>query len=275
MISIFDYIDYRHFLKELFEKKKEEDKKFSHRYFANRLELGSSGYMLTVMQGKRNLTEHLAEKIVKLFSMSKQERTYFLLIVNYAHSKSQDEKQFLFEKVVRNKNRNVKDIPVASYQFYEKWYYSAIREAVAIMNISTNYSEVAQMLSPSIKASEVEESLELLSALNLIKKDENGIYKRISQAISTGSEWNSATIQNLQMTLSDLAKESLLRFPGEQREMSNLTLSISQKNISVIKDKIKQLRSEILELAIADREPDSVIQCNFQVFPLLLGNEEL
>ncbi len=143
------------------------------------------------------------------------------------------------------------------------------------MNISTNYSEVAQMFSPSIKASEVEEALELLSVLNLIKKDENGIYKRISQAISTGSEWNSATIQNLQMTLSDLAKESLLRFQGEQREMSNLTLSISQKNISVIKDKIKQLRSEILELAIADKEPDSVIQCNFQVFPLLLGNEEL
>ncbi len=268
MISIFDYLNYREYIRDLYDETKRKKPHFSHRFLAERLELGSSGYILAVIQGKRNLSEKLAVKIAEYFKLPKKEKDYLLLIVRYNHVKSQDEKQYLFNRIIQLKNRVIKDVSPEQYRFYEKWYYSAIREAVAIIPFKDDYRRLSDLLIPKISVEEAKESILLLEQIGFIKKGEDGIYQRTSPAISTGSSWNSHTIENLQMTLSDLAKESLGSFSREEREMSNLTLSISHKNMTVIKDKIKNLRREILELAVADDKPDSVIQCNFQVFPL-------
>ncbi len=268
MVSVFSYISYQDFLTDLFDATKREKPHFSHRFLASRLDLSSSGYMIAVMKGNRKLTEKLALRIVDYFKLSSKESDYFLLLVRYTHAKSQDEKQYLFNRIIKLKNRVVKDITPEYYRFYEKWYYSAIREVIATMEFNDDFASLSKHLIPAISVSEAKEAVQLLEQLGFIKRDENGIYSRVNQVISTGSSWSSPAIENLQMTLSDLAKESLGKFDKGEREMSNLTLSISRDNIGVIKDKIKELRREILELAAADPTPDSVIQCNFQVFPL-------
>jgi uncharacterized protein (TIGR02147 family) len=67
MVNVFDFIDYREYLKAYFEDRKASDPKFSHRWLAGRLDLSTSNFILLVMQGKRNLNAGLCLRISEVF----------------------------------------------------------------------------------------------------------------------------------------------------------------------------------------------------------------
>ena len=74
---IFDYLDYRAFLKDMFCFRKWKDKHFSYRYFAGKSGFASPNYLKLVIDGDRNLTNGSIAKIAKGFKLKKQEREYF------------------------------------------------------------------------------------------------------------------------------------------------------------------------------------------------------
>ena len=66
----------------------------------------------------------------------------------------------------------------------------------------------------------------------------------------------------------ELAREALYSVPKTHRDISTLTLSISEQGLQHIKEKIKDCRRELLEIAKADENADRVYQLNLQLFPL-------
>jgi uncharacterized protein (TIGR02147 family) len=52
------------------------------------------------------------------------------------------------------------------------------------------------------------------------------------------------------------------------RDISTLTLSISESSLQRMKEKIRECRRELLEIAKADEHADRVYQLNLQLFPL-------
>ena len=66
----------------------------------------------------------------------------------------------------------------------------------------------------------------------------------------------------------DLGKESMERFTSENRNVTSLTISIPESKIAEVKDKIARLREDLLQLALQSKDPDTVVQINFQEFPL-------
>lgn len=274
MKELFSYIRFRQYLHDWYAECKKKHTYFSHRYLAQKLEIGSSGYLLAVMQGKRNLTEAVAEKLMAFMTLSKKERDYFQLLVSYDQAKTEEEKQFLFEKILKQRKKELIAVPQEKYQFYEQWYYLVLREAVALYEISDDVTVLTKVITPHVKADAIREGLELLESIGFIYRNEKGIYRRSDPVITTGGEWASATIENLQATFCDLAKEALHCFPKEERDMTNLTLSISSDTLPRIKKRVQEMRHELLQMAQGDAHPDTVVQCNFQIFPLLQKEEE-
>lgn len=275
MVALFEYIRFRQFLQEWYAENKSSHAYFSHRYLANKLEIGSSGYLLAVMQGKRNLTDSVAEKLIAFIGFTKREADYFLLLVSYDQAKSQEEKQFLFEKILKQRKKQLVEVSEEKYQFYEQWYYLVLREAVALYEISDDVQFLTRFIMPKVTVDEILQGLQRLESLGFIYRDESGVYRRSEPVITTGGEWASATIENLQARFCDLAKEALHTFPKEQRDMTNLTLSISSESLPRIKKRVQEMRHELLQMAQSDENPDTVVQCNFQIFPLLQSEEEL
>jgi uncharacterized protein (TIGR02147 family) len=66
----------------------------------------------------------------------------------------------------------------------------------------------------------------------------------------------------------DIAKDALYRFEKKDRNFSSLTLSISQNGYEKIRQKVEDLRAELVDLVKEDSGIDRVIQVNFQIFPL-------
>jgi uncharacterized protein (TIGR02147 family) len=268
VVSLFDYLDYRQFLRALFEEKKRENIGFSHRSLMNKLSLQAPGHMLFIMQGKRRLTTAIALRLASYLKFSKREHRYLLALVRYSDARTPAEKQYAFEELLQLRQHPSTPVPPDSYRFYEKWYYSVVRAVLDVERINDDYQRLAALLRPAITVAQAREAVELLLELGMIVRDETGVLRPAHSAISTGDAWQGAVIHNLQRQFIELSKESLDRFDKKERDISNLTITVSGQTYDLIKKKVAELRSQIMAMACADTAPDNVLQVNIQLFPL-------
>ena len=265
--DIYHYLDYQAWLAVVFKQKKAENPAFSHRYVSQRLGLKSSGYILYVMQGKRKLTEKLAIRLAQILKITKQETDYFLQSIRYTHATTSEEKQFHFQRLISLRRKHVKNIGPEQYRFYEKWYYPVVREVLALVPFTGDCEELSTMIIPPVKAADITEAINLLSDLDLIVRDVDGRYYKKEAVISTGDMWHSAVIHAHQRDLIERGRDALDNIPKAQRDISHVTITASQETFDLIAQRIAHVRSEILELARQEKNPDRVLQCSFIVFP--------
>ncbi|MGE5671774.1 MAG: TIGR02147 family protein [Fibrobacterota bacterium] len=267
MAEIFTYTDYRKFIKDHCEDIRKEKPFFSYRYIAQKAELKSTGFISWVVSGKRTISLKLAHKICTIFKLGKRETDYFLLLVNHNQSTSGTERQHYLDRMLAFRSTRTEIVHRDQDQYYSKWYYAAIRELVAISDI-TDEQDIAAQLRPSITRTEAKDALALLCRLLLIRKKSDGTYERTSAAIRAGNDIDRAIIHGYQSATMQLGQSSLCRFDKEERDISSLTVSCNAADIQRIKDSICKLRAEITELACDCSNANQIFQINVQFFPL-------
>jgi uncharacterized protein (TIGR02147 family) len=135
MIDIFEYIDYRKLLKDLYNERRAENKCFSYRFIAQKVGFSSAGFFANIIQGKRNISPEFIFGFARVFKLKKQETEYFELLVNFDQAKSHEQKKYYFEKMLSSKKSKIKIIEKQQYEFYSKWYYTAVREVLTFLNL--------------------------------------------------------------------------------------------------------------------------------------------
>jgi uncharacterized protein (TIGR02147 family) len=268
MTDIFTYLDYRKFLRDAYAEKKATNKNFSYRYLAQKTGLKSAGFFSWVLQGKRNLSSHLMIKFAEAFKLGKREAAYFELLVGYNQARTHEARKHFFDKIAAYRRPTARLIDPDQYEFYEQWYYAAIREWIGIHPFQDDYVRLAKSLVPPIAPAEAKKAVDLLERLGLIEKNAQGLFERKESTLTTGDSWKSLAITHYQIQSIDLAKQSLEKFTKAERDISTLTLSCSRKTFENIRERVRNLRQELAELVKNDPHPEAVYQCNFQVFPL-------
>ena len=81
-INIFDYSDYRKFLREFYEVEKSLDPTFSYRVFATAVDMDAS-LLLKILQGKRHVSPKCIESFVQFFRFKEGKAEYFREMVAY------------------------------------------------------------------------------------------------------------------------------------------------------------------------------------------------
>lgn len=267
--DIFDYLDYRAFLRDMFNYKKEKNQYFSYRAFSGRAGFSSPNFLKLVITDQRNLTNASVGKIAKGFDLKKQERDFFENLVFMNQASSHDDKNHYYTKMM-SANGYLKShkIDKSSYEYFSKWYYPAIREIAIFGNRNSTPEEMAKLLNPNITLKEAENALNLLLELELLRKDKAGLWKQVDKVVSTGPEVKSLVIANYHKEMIKLGIESLERHPSDKRDISGVTLSVKKEKITEIKKRIVAFRKELLKLACEDENSDQVVQINIQAFPL-------
>jgi uncharacterized protein (TIGR02147 family) len=200
--------------------------------------------------------------------LSRRQAEYFQLLVLYNQAKTLAEKKHHFERLLAHKGSKVKKIERELYQFFEKWYYVAVREIIDIYPFKDDYRELGLRLEPHITPDEAKAAVVLLEKLGFIMKNRDGIYQKTDPVISTGNDARAVALDNFQIEMLNLARRAVDHFPRETRSFSTLSLSISQKEYAVILDELREFRKRVLEIARTSALPDRIYQFNFQVFPL-------
>jgi uncharacterized protein (TIGR02147 family) len=275
--SIYEYTDYREYLKDLILNKKQQQSSYSIRLLSIKSGIKSPGFLSMVLNNKRNITGELALKIAAALGLGKKEERYFLLMVEYTHTKRLESKHdILLQMLMLSRTNPVRNLLPEQFEFYDKWYYSVIRELVEVTMVTdSNVDQIAESLEPQLKPREVRQALDILTKLKLIHKNEIGQYKRNDVLISCGEDIRSVVIGKYQSAMLELACAALQKVPREQRDFSTVTLSIDNDAFLQIKDRCSRFRKEILDIASRVEKPDSIVQINIQCFPVLKANREI
>jgi uncharacterized protein (TIGR02147 family) len=266
--SIFEYTDYRQYLRDLFDEKKRQNAGFSHRVLAQKLGLSTSNYVMLIMQGKRNLNADLRYRMSAVFKHSSKEAEHFEHMVNFAHAKTSSEKNYYFTKMISmRKLLKMKVLHDSQYEYLSTWYNPVIRELVTHSEWDGNFDVLAKMVRPSITASQAKKSVDLLIKCGLITfKD--GEYVQTSPLVTTEKSLVSLAITGFHQEMCKRALDILDSPDRENRNVTGATLHISRKTFEMIKEELARCRSTILAMAQADAEADSVYHMNLQLFPV-------
>ncbi|HUI92139.1 MAG TPA: TIGR02147 family protein [Chitinivibrionales bacterium] len=267
MKSVFAYLSFREFLRDGYKARKAVNAAFSYRFIARRLGINASTFV-RILQGKRNLTLKMVAPVAEVFKLGKRETAYFGLLVSLEQAGSDQEKKLYFEKAVSFNKSEVITLLADRYALFESWKYIAIRELLSHYRFCGDYGALGRMCAPPITPGEAQRAVALLARLGMIRKDGKGCYLPTDKFVTVGENWRSIAIANYQKSTIALAGEAIERFPSDERDISTCTVSLSQKGLALVKDKVRTLRKEILEVENMDPECDRVFQVNFQIFPL-------
>lgn len=267
MKPIFDYLEYRDFLKDFYDEKKAARSFFSYRLFGAKVGIDAS-YLAKVLIKTRHIADSSIRAVADFCGLTGDEADYFEAMVHFVKSKSHKESKLLFEKMLALKGVKSNRLLEHQYGFYQKWYHSAVRSILEFYEFRGDYKALGERLSPPISAKEASESVRLLAELGLIKKDDRGAWKMTDAAITTGPEWRSLAVQSFQEETIRLSAQSLSRHPKEVRDISTVTMNIHAADFEEITERIKEFRASIIKYVNDQSSSDRVMQLNIQFFPL-------
>jgi uncharacterized protein (TIGR02147 family) len=266
--NVFEYTDYRKFLKDYYEENKQKKPYFSYRYMSKKAGINASAFFKYVIEGKRGLTKSSIMKTVQAIGFSQDEAEYFENLVYFNQAATLKDKDSFF-KLLMNKRKkiDIKYVGKHQYEFYMEWYHTVIRELAVMADFDDDFHALSRLLVPSIKPKQAKESVELLERLGFLKKGPDNTYAQTNPLISTGPEIKNYAVIQFQMAMMKLALEAFERHKGEDRLMAATTFSISEQTYNIFKAKIRQMRQDLMELARIDENPERVYHLNINLFP--------
>ncbi|MCX7727471.1 MAG: TIGR02147 family protein [Chitinispirillaceae bacterium] len=267
MVKIFDYLDYREYLRDYYKEVKREKPFFSYRFIGRKVGMDSS-YVIKVMQGNLHISPKKINEFIKLLGLKEKEAEYFETLVHFGRAKTEKERKMYFERIFSISSGKAQTLEPHQYEFFQKWYYSAIWSIINCKPFDGDFSKLANLCIPPITTHEAKQAVNLLEKLGLISKKEDGWYYTTEQNLTTGSKWISKAIENYQQEMIRLAEESINRFEKKERDISTVTLCIDEKTLPEIRDYISKFRSSLINLVNSYEGSSRVYQLNIQLFPL-------
>jgi len=271
---VFDYVDYRSFLKDFCDAKKKTNHTFSMSAFIRRAGLpeNSRGYLKLVIEGKRNLSIHTVRRFVEALSLKGQEATYFENLVAFNQAKNTKDREYYLQKLsdsAQNKKTPQFELLRSQYKFYSNWYYVAVRELVGLSSFLEDLDWICTALKKKITKKQAREAIDDLLQLGLLSRDANGKLMQTEPLIKFDGSVFNETVRQFHLQMLDRAKEALVEDPYEERSASCLTLSCDADKLSEIRKRVSGLRDELNQkFGVGSKNPNAVIQVNFQIFQL-------
>lgn len=273
MPDIFTYSEYRKYLGDAWTERKAQDSKFSHRFIALRAGFSSSAFFSRILTGDVNLTPSGALRLAEVFRLNHQETRYFELLVLFDQSRSHEERMHFLDRLATWRRHPLPEVDSSKIAFCRDWKSVAVLETLDLVEHRDDHERLGKMMFPPILGAEIEESLRLLDELGLARRDDAGIWRKTDKFLTTGDSDAEAIDIFRQKTMA-LGIEAMDRFSREDRSISTLTLTLSKEAFERVRDRLRHLRREIMEISRSDDKADRVVQINFQAFPLSIRPAE-
>jgi uncharacterized protein (TIGR02147 family) len=274
--SVFDFLDFRAYLRGYYDAQKATRAGFSFRTFSKRAGLRSPNFFKLVMDGDRNLGADSIPKFADALGLSGAEREFFTDLVAFDQAADSTEKNRAFERIAASRRfRTARRIDGLLLTYLSHWYHPAIRELAARQDFSEDPKWIAQQLRPAISPTQAAHSLELLLSLGLLERDAaSGRLLRGEPTLTTEHEVTALGARNFHRQMLQRAAESIDDIPAQLRDLAALTVCVSARTASQVKERIHQFREALTELCDAEPQGTAVYQLNIQWFPLSRDPED-
>lgn len=244
------FTDYREYLRAMIVFLRAVRPGFSFRSFARRAGFASPNYLKLVADGMRNLAPESIDKFARGLGLSRREHEVFRILVLIANARSDDERNALFlrlrERVVADEVTRLRD---DQFAVYEVWWALVMRDMAQLPDFRLDARWIGRRLRPRIRPGQAQRALDLLLRLGLIVLDDDGRAQPAERTISTGPQVQSLAVRNYHRSLLGLASRALDEVPREERNITSVTVILSEDGYREAVEEIAKLRRRLLEIS--------------------------
>ncbi len=270
MKKVFHFLDYRQFLKVRFTELKKSRRHVTHRSLMQKAGFTSPNFLKLVMDGKRNLSKNSIEKIAQAMELDSKELIIFRALVEFNQAKSASQKDHAYD-ALRNlrKDLNLQRLSPSQFDYFKNWSMIAIRELATLPQFKEDPQWISDFLMNKVSVSKIKKNLQLLEKLGVFVRNKKGHLKVNNTHITTDDETMLRLAKyKLHKVMINKGLKAMDETPSHLRDMSTITVAISQRLFKEVTTRIKNFRREILSLCEDTQEADSIYQMNIQLFNL-------
>jgi uncharacterized protein (TIGR02147 family) len=271
--NIYQFLDYREFMRAYFQQEKLEDQSFSLRTFLSKVShsLSSSGLLSAVLKGTRNLSPALRLRFSQVMGLKDKEAQYFNLLVQFNQAKSMEEKNHFFQQLSRFRESKAKTVSDGQYGLYSKWYYLVVWCYFGLDKNEKNPLAIAKKIKPHISAAQVEDAIDKLLQLKLIKKTANG-YAPSENHVTTEKEVQDMVANRHHKEFIQMAGAMVDAIPPSRRQYNTLVFSVSKESFEIVKERMETFQEELREILDRDKKENMICTLSMQLYPNLEGD---
>ncbi len=266
--EILKYTEYRGYLADRYRFLRLNNRKFSHRYINHKMSISSSGWFGDIIAGRQRLKPKHIRKMSAIFLLSPKEQAYLTALVNIENALTAEDMASAYEEIRRAKGAGLQIVPSEKFEFYDQWYYSGLRELLAIYPGVRTPEILASLLEPRISPKQAEKALSVLEKYGLINGSQSKFGNipgpiLIKDADTRTRHWN-----KMMQAMMKLGKSALQNFGRDERNISGLTLAFSAEGLKQAGEEIAALRKRLLYLSEKDKGRNRVYHGLFQLYPI-------
>lgn len=263
-----EYQNFRLYIRDYYLERKERSG-FTWRDFAKAAGYSSPVFLKLVADGNANLSEVGVERVASAMGLVGLNLQYFRDLVRFNQEKDSSVKKALFKNMRQLANEGSFEIVGEDqYDYYESWTNAVVRELATQMPGATP-AQMADEIAFETKAADVRKALALLQKVGLLQKNEDGTFVQGKKAITTGSlDVTCLAVRETHRQMGELAVRSLDEVPVNDRDISGMTLGISETAFQKIKAEIAEFRRRVAAITLEDQGEERVYRMNVQLFPL-------
>lgn len=268
MKPIFEYVDYRLYLKDYFEERKAADRRYSYREFGEAMQVDTSN-VHKLLNGKVHLPARCYSFAIDYLRLAGRSAEYFILLVTYARARSGNVRGDILQKAMALREIACRQIDETHLdQYFGDWWVVAIRSILDVMDGRAVAGEISKRLVPNVNEWDVARALDALLALGMVRKGSSGRLVSTDAHVTASGEIKTRAVRRYQETIFTLASESVRRFAPDERDISTITMSVDADAVSRIREILKECRRQIQIEVDEARNPDRVMQLCMACFPL-------
>lgn len=269
-LNLFEYTDYRRYLKDFYSSQKQASASFSFRVFALRAKLSSPNYLKLVIDGQRRITDKNLPNFIRGLKLSRHQADYFRNLVFYQEADDVEAKTMHLRELIKIRgrvSREAKTLERDRFEILRTWHPWVIREMVLLSDFRPDPEWIARRLRNKITPTEAADALALLERLEFIRR-EGETYKVSEPLITTGDDISLLLLNNLHRQFFEFAIQSVMNDVGTEKAVSGVTIAIPSSRLPEVKTVVREFRQEFNRRFSSSEGNDSVYHLSIAVFPL-------
>jgi uncharacterized protein (TIGR02147 family) len=277
MPGVFDYQDYRAYLKDWLFWKKQVQPGYSAAIFARKAGIKAHTLLGMVIRGERNLSFDTIRHFGKGLGLTHAELTYFEKLVLFNQARGSEDKAHYFNQVFNAARGSAKQIHVLHdhAEYFSHWYVVAVRELVVLDGFDPDPEWICRKLKRKITRKQAQEAWETVLRLGLVDKLEPTApgepvrYALKNPLINVDSNHANFVLRKFHREFLKRADEAIDGEPIQERELSSDTLALSAEDAAALRQQIRDFSRRIHEMFPSSGAPKTeLVALNMQLLSL-------
>lgn len=254
--NLFSYTDFRKYLADWLDARREVEPGFNRAEMHRRLGLPNTRSYLPDLLAGKEMSGTFLERFVTALELSADEARFFRVLVRFNQAATAEERELAFDQLVALNRTPRTILDPRHWRYYRDWRHGAVRALLGVHDIGSEPKKIARLLQPEITEGEAKDSLALLSELGLIEKNDDGFWKPTTHTLSTGEGARDEMVRQLQAQQMRLVERAALKPDGQSGQVvATNTISVSEEGLKLIRKRLEQFRSELRSIVHKDQAP--------------------